>query len=88
MNRIKEKALKLGATDFGKSNVGYKKFYVIYNGKKINFGDRRYEDFTIHNDLLRRARYRARASQIRNKKGELTYNNKNYPNYWAYHLLW
>jgi hypothetical protein len=88
MNRIKNKAFRLGAYEFGVSNVGYKKFYVIYKGKKINFGDKRYQDFTQHNDLVRRSRYRARASKIKNKKGELTFNNKLYSNYWAYHLLW
>ena len=33
-----EKALSLGATEFGISSAKNKRFYVIYNGKKINFG--------------------------------------------------
>lgn len=82
------KAKKLGATEFGISIVKHKKYYVIYNNKKINFGDNRYEDYTIHKDKIRRSNYRKRASRIKNKKGELTYKNKNYANYWAYHLLW
>lgn len=88
MNKIKQNAFNLGATGFGISNVGYKKYYVIYNGHKIHFGDKRYQDYTTHNDDNRRFRYRARASKIKNKRGEYTYNNKNYPNYWSYHLLW
>lgn len=82
------KALKLGAKEFGRSNVKNKKWYVVYNNKKINFGDNRYDDYTTHRDKSRRKNYLLRAKAIRNKYGELTYNNKNYPNYWAVHLLW
>jgi len=82
------KAKKLGATEFGISTAQHKKYYVIYNNKKINFGDNRYDSYDVHGDKKRRSNYRKRASAIRNKDGELTYNNKNYANYWAYHLLW
>lgn len=75
-----------------------KKYDVEYKGKIISFGDKRYEHYRDnalgyytnlnHNDPERRRNYRARASKIRNSKGELTYLDKNSPNYWAYHYLW
>tara|TARA_R110000737_G_scaffold346434_1_gene376237 strand:+ start:653 stop:907 length:255 start_codon:yes stop_codon:yes gene_type:complete len=75
-----------------KSNAKNKKFsvYVMKDGKKrlINFGDSRYQDFTQHKDEKRRASYLARAKGIKNKKGELTWKDKNTPNYWAVHYLW
>ena len=75
-----------------KSNAKNKKFsvYVMKDGKKrlINFGDSRYQDFTQHKDEKRRASYLARAKGIKNKKGELTYKDKNTPNYWAVKFLW
>ena len=88
---------------FFKSNVKNKKYRVefMYNGKlhKVNFGDKRYEQFKDstplklynhldHNNKERRKNYRARASRIKNKKGELTYKNPLYPNYWSYKYLW
>ena len=84
---LKQKALKLGATTFGRSNRKYKKYYVIYKNKKI-LGDNRYEDFTMHKDIARRRRYRARASKIKDKQGRLTYKLKSSPNFWAFNLLW
>tara|TARA_R110000868_G_scaffold335107_1_gene595880 strand:- start:5142 stop:5396 length:255 start_codon:yes stop_codon:yes gene_type:complete len=75
-----------------KSGAKNKKFsvYVMKDGKKrlIHFGDSRYEDFTQHKDEKRRASYLARAKGIKNKKGELTYKDKNTPNYWAVKFLW
>jgi hypothetical protein len=38
MDELKYKALELGASDLGLSQVKTKKYYVIYNEKKINFG--------------------------------------------------
>lgn len=82
----------------GKGNHKYK-VYVKRDGKKklIGFGHKKYKHFKDklkmysdldHNDKDRRKKYRARASKIKNKKGELTFKNKNYSNYWAYHYLW
>ena len=75
-----------------KSNAQNKKFsvYVMKDGKKklINFGDSRYEDFRQHKDEKRRKSYLARAKGIKNKKGELTWKDKNTPNYWSVHYLW
>ena len=78
-----------------------KKYDVYYDGKWISFGDSRYEHYKTsniipnelhiykeHNDKNRRQLYRNRASKIKNKYGELTFNNPRYPNFWAFHLLW
>ena len=85
---LKTKAVKLGATEFGKSTNKNKKYYVIYKGKKIHFGHSSYSDFTIHKDPERRRRYLARAKKITDGNGKLTWKNKNSPNFWAIHLIW
>ena len=41
-----------------------------------------------HNDPVRRKAYLSRAKGIKNKKGELTYKDKNTANYWAVNFLW
>lgn len=88
MEQLREKALSLGATEFGESKTKSKKYYVIYNGKKINFGQKGYEDYTQHGADERRKRYLARATKIKNKRGELTANDKTSPNHWSINLLW
>lgn len=88
MEALRKKALAHGATEFGRSNRKGKKYYVVYGGKIINFGDSNMEDFTQHKDEKRRASYRARASGIKNKDGQLTYKLKTSSNYWSYWLLW
>ncbi len=78
-----------------------KKYDVYYNGKWIPFGQKGYEHYKTssiipselhiypeHGDKERRKSYRQRASKITDRNGNLTYLNKNSPNYWAYHLLW
>lgn len=87
-SQLKTKAIKLGAQDFGKSKRKHKKYYVVYKKKTIHFGHSSYEDYTTHKNKERRRRYRARASKIRNGDGALTYRNKTYANFWAYHVLW
>tara|TARA_R110000744_G_C19329610_1_gene558442 strand:+ start:769 stop:1029 length:261 start_codon:yes stop_codon:yes gene_type:complete len=49
--------------------------------KLIHFGDKRYK---IKTTPAKIKSYLARAKGIKNKKGELTYNNKNTKNYWSY----
>ena len=85
---------------FKKSTRKNKKYMVrTPSGKLIHFGQlgyQHYKDITPlklysnlnHLDKKRRDRYRARASKIKNKQGELTYNNPEYPNFYAYHFLW
>ena len=86
--------------DFKKSTRKGKKYMVVApNGKTIHFGslsNEHYKDTTPlklytyldHNDETRRAAYLARAKGIKNKKGELTYLNKNSANYYAIRWLW
>jgi len=88
MDKIRSKAVSLGATDFGKSKVKNKKYYVIYKGKRINFGHTSYEDFTMHRNDERRRRYLARAKKIIDKQGSFTYKDKTKANHWSYWLLW
>jgi hypothetical protein len=56
--------------------------------KRIGFGLKGMEDFTQHKDKKRRASFLARAKGIKNKKGELTYKDKNTANYWSVRFLW
>tara|TARA_R110002153_G_C13135517_1_gene480353 strand:+ start:306 stop:572 length:267 start_codon:yes stop_codon:yes gene_type:complete len=68
--------------------------YSVYvkadkGGRKIiHFGHRDYKDFTQHKDEKRRQSYLSRAKGIKNKKGELTWKDKNTKNYWSVHYLW
>ncbi len=72
-----------------KSDRKNKKFKVKTKSGVIHFGDTRYEDFTQHKDKKRQENYCKRAKGIKNKKGELTYKDKdNSANYWSYHFLW
>ena len=86
--------------DFKKSTRKGKKYMVMTPSKKwIHFGslsNEHYKDTTPlklytyldHNDETRRAAYLARAKGIKNKKGELTYLNKNSANYYSINFLW
>jgi hypothetical protein len=85
---LKKKALKLGATDFGKSNRKNKRFYVIYNNKIIHFGLDTGSTFIDHKDEKKRKAWRARHSKIKLKDGTPAYKNKNQSSYWSYRLLW
>jgi len=85
---LKQKALELGATDFGISKQKDKKYYVIYDGKRINFGAKGMSDYTIHKDDTRRASYIKRHSKIKNKQGQFVYTLKTSPSYWSMNLLW
>ena len=85
INIIKKEIIKKGLDKYI-NEVGYaeypKKYYVILkNGKKVSFGDVRYEDYLIHGDRQRRLRYRQRH---RNDN----INDPESPGYWAWHLLW
>lgn len=72
-----------------KSERKNKKFKVLTKTGIIHFGDSRYKDFTQHKDKKRQESYCKRAKGITNKKGELTYKDKdNSANYWSYHYLW
>ena len=62
-----------------------KKFRIITpNGKKIDFGAKGYEDYTIHHDDQRKARYKARHSSREN----WTYSGVETAGFWSLWLLW
>ena len=88
MNKLREKAISLGAQELKRSTRKNKKLAVLYNNKWIHFGDRRYMDFTQHKNLERRKSYLKRARGIRDKQGNLTHKNKNKSNFWAINILW
>jgi len=70
-----------------KSSTGFKKFDVYVpnkktgNLRKVSFGDRRYEDYTIHKDKERMMRYRQRHRLDK-------INNPMYAGFWSYWVLW
>lgn len=84
---------------FMKSANKNKKYAVVYNGKTINFGDSKMEQYRDttglglytskdHLDPVRRKSYLARAKGIKNAKGELTWKMKSSPNYYSVRFLW
>ena len=89
MDSLKEKALKMtGVTDFGKSNTKGKRFYAIYNGRRINFGSKTNNTFIDHKDTKKRDAWRARHSKIKLKNGQLAYLVKSQPEHYSFNLLW
>jgi hypothetical protein len=88
MDKLREKALFLGATQFGESKAKGKRFYVVYNGKKINFGLKGGSTYIDHGDDKKRDAWRARHSKIKLKTGEYAYKVKTQPEFWSYHVLW
>ena len=87
--KLIKNAKNLGAESLDYSPRKNNKYMVkLPGGKKVHFGSPKYEDYTVHKDKERRDKYRARATKIKNKKGELTYTNPESSNYWSVHLLW
>ena len=94
--------IKVGKYDYEKSTKTGKKLMVKVkqsNGKikTIHFGDTKMEQFKDktgiwkskdHGDKERRKNYKARASGIKNKKGELTYKLPTSANFHSYNILW
>lgn len=86
--------------EFKKSTRKGKKYMVkTPSGKWIHFGAsdmEQYKDSTglglysdkDHGDLKRRKSYLSRAKGIKNKKGELTWKDKESPNYYSVKYLW
>ena len=86
--------------NFKKSKVKNKKYSVITpKGKKIDFGDKRFQQFKDttglglysdldHNDKKRKKNYCKRSGNIKDKKGDLTKNDKESANYYARTYLW
>lgn len=88
LEKLRRRALSYGARDLQLSDRMNKKYVItLKKGEKIHFGVKRYEGFLIHRDKSRRRNYRGRASKIKDNNDNLTYKNKNFANYWSYHLL-
>ena len=89
MERLRAKAFKLGATKFDTSETKNKKYYVVYQGKRINFSSSTGKTFLDHKDKAKRAAWRARHRAIRNfnKQRQLVCKLKTSPSYWSW-LLW
>lgn len=88
-DKLVKRAKKLGAVSLKYSKRQGKKYVVeLSNGKKIHFGSSKYADYLTHKDKERRDNYLNRAKNIKNKEGDLTYNNPESANFWSIHLLW
>jgi hypothetical protein len=79
-----------------KNNTNSKNKYFVYvksdnkkGYKRIGFGLKGYDDWRSGTATKeQRKSYRARASGIKNKQGQLTYKLKDTKNYWSYNYLW
>jgi len=89
IKELREKALKLeGVSDFGLSRRKGKRFYVLYNGVKINFGSSTGKTYIDHKDDKKRENWKKRHSQIKNNEGTPFYTIRTSPSYYSWHLLW
>ena len=82
-----EKAIEYYGPDaiLYRSNTKNKKYYIMTpENKLINFGQMGYEDYTKHNDELRRYNYIQRTSKIRGDWKQ----NKYSPNNLSRTILW
>ena len=87
--KLTKKAKKLGAESLDYSKRKNNKYVVtLPSGKKLHFGSYKYPDFLIHQDEDKKDKYLSRAKKIKNKKGELTFENPESANYWSVNLLW
>ena len=87
--KLIKKAKKLGAESLDYSKRKNNKDVVKSpSGKNLHFGSSQYPDFLIHKDNERKEKYLSRAMKIKNKKGELTYDNPESANFWSVNLLW
>jgi len=89
--------VKIGRYNYERSTRKDKKLMVVVDNKLIHFGARDMEHFKDrtgiwkeldHNDKKRRENYLKRSKAIKNKKGELTFNNPLSPNYHSIKILW
>ena len=86
--KLEREAISRGASKFGISNKGTYKYFVVYDGKTIHFGHRKYSDYTHHSDDKRRDNYKIRHKAILKKDGKPAYLDPNQPSYWSLNLLW
>ena len=87
--KLSKKAKKLGAESLDYSRRKNNKYVVkLSSGKNLHFGSSQHSDYLIHKDNERKEKYLSRAMKIKNKKGELTYENPESANFWSVNLLW
>ena len=87
--KLSKKAKKLGAESLDYSKRKNNKYVVkLPSGKNLHFGSPQHPDYLIHKDNERKEKYLSRAMKIKNKKGELTYENPESANFWSVNLLW
>ena len=87
--KLTQNAKKLGAESLDYSTRKNNKYMVtLKSGKKVHFGSIKYADYLTHKDKERREKYLTRATKIKNKQGQLTYNNLESANFWSVNLLW
>jgi len=89
---------KIGKYTYFLSDKKNKKLSVIVDGKKIDFGDNRCQNYFDRSGLLdksfnhlnkeRRRLYLLRAKGIKDKEGNLTKDNPLSPNWHSIRILW
>lgn len=87
-NKLNIKARNLNASDFGLSDRKNKKYFVIYDDKKINFGSPTGSTYIQHHDDKKRKAWIARHSMIFNKEADRVIDLPESPSYWSKRLLW
>lgn len=89
--------VKVGKYTYEKSTRKNKKLMTVVDGKKIHFGNPKYQHFKDktgiwsnknHGDPERRKSYLSRAKGIKLKDGSLAWKNPKSPNYHAVKILW
>ena len=86
--KLRNKAMRLGASKFDISKKANYKYYVVFNNRTIHIGHKKYSDFTWHKDEERRERYHDRHKVILKKDGNPAYLDKNQASYWSLNILW
>ena len=87
--KLTKRAKKLGAETLDYSKRKNNKYVVtLQNAKKLHFGSSQYPDFLIHKNEERKENYLKRTKKIKNKQGELTYDNPESSDFWSVNLLW
>ena len=89
--------MKVGRYNYEKSTRKDKKLMTIVDGKKVHFGNPKYQHFKDktgiwkskdHGDPARQKNYLSRAKGIKLKDGSLAWKNPKSPNYHAVRILW
>ena len=88
MDALYTKAIKHGASDFGISHNVNKRFYVVYNERKIHFGSKQGQAYIDHHNKDIRRAWIARHSKIKNHNNQYVMTLKTSGSYWSKVILW